>query len=263
LAIALLPWPLSMRIAALTCVVPLAASIEHPLRNGDAEVTVLDVGEGTAIVARTAGHVLVYGTGDSYGTAGRMAETIVAPYLRSVGARAIDRVVLKRLSSVAGDGLTALWAEMPVRQTLVGRDNDEAAYPADDPATLDCASAPSSWRWDGVAFEFRERDAGPACTLSVSTGQGEVVIQENRVMVAEAGGARWLVVSGRRAQRAAAKFALPNPELEGTTVLAAADVGAIRVRLHSARGPDGAQSGAETAPEGYRARRGTLWSASP
>ena len=257
LAFALLPWPLLMRIGAVICIVPLAAAVERPLSRGEAEVTVLDVGEGTAVVVRTAGHVLLYGTGDSYGTNGRMAETVVAPFLRSVGARAIDRVVLARPSPASGEGLAALWAEMPIRQTLVG--GVEAGAEGgllDDPTTLGCASVRSPWRWDGVTFEFRELDAGHACALVVTAGRGEVLIRADMTTID--GGAtegRWLVVSGRRAQRSAAKLALRHGELQGATVLATADSGAIRVRLDSASGPG--------APDAWRAHRRTLWSASP
>ena len=256
LAFALLPWPLLMRFAAAICVVPLAAAIERPLEHGNAEVTVLDVGEGTAVVVRTAGHVLVQGTGDSYGTNGRIAETVVAPYLRSVGARAIDLAVLDRVSTATAEGLVALWAEMPIRQTLVGEADGEAqAGSRDDPATRSCASVRGPWRWDGVTFEIRAPDAGHACTLSVSTGRGEVLIRGDVTAITEAAGGRWLVVSGRRAQKAAAKFALLQGELQGATVLATTDSGAIRVPLDGARGPG--------APEAWRTHRRTLWSASP
>jgi competence protein ComEC len=261
LAFALLPWPLLMRFAAAVCVVPLATAIERPLESGQAEVTVLDVGEGTAVVVRTAGHVLVHGTGDSYGTGGRIAETVVAPYLRSVGARAIDRAVLERVSTAAAEGLVALWAEMPILQTLVGQapvDEGDGAAEAgsrDDSSTRYCASEPHPWQWDGVTFQFREPDASHACTLSVSAGRGEVLIQADVTAIDAAAGGRWLVVSGRRAQRSVAKFALLHRELEGATVLSTADSGAIRVLLDGASGPGD--------PEAWRAHRRTLWSASP
>src|SRR6185369_5348220 len=103
--------------APLICVAPLAASIERPLKAGSAEITVLDVGEGSSVVVRTARHTLVYGTGDSYGTNGRIADGLVAPFLRSSGVHVIDRLVIPRMSPAAGAGVAALWAEMPIGQT--------------------------------------------------------------------------------------------------------------------------------------------------
>ena len=245
LLFAALPWPMLMRLAALACVVPLAASIERPLDAGSAEITALDVGEGTSVVVRTARHALVYGTGDSYGTDGRMTDSVVVPFLRSAGIRAIDRLVIPRASPVAGAGVAALWAEMPVLETLT----EEGAV---DSASISCASVPNPWQWDGVTFALRAAGAGHACVLTVSTAGGEVRIPEGGAVALE--GLRWVVVSGRRAQRSIAKYTRLHPEVEGAQVLATADQGAIRVRL---------DAGGPGAPEAYRASRRALWSDSP
>ncbi len=251
LALSALPWPLLMRLAPLICVAPLAASIERPLATGSAEITVLDVGEGTSVVVRTARHVLVYGTGDSYGTNGRVADSVVAPFLRSSGARAIDRLVIPRPSPASGAGVVALWAEMPIHQTLVGDPGD-----AVDVASVDCASVPGLWQWDGVTLALGSAGAGHACALSIRSEAGEVRIAGDvDAVVVEAESRRWLVVSGRRAQRSLAKYAQMHLEMQGAEVLAAADRGALRIPFDRARGPG--------SPETYRARRRTLWSGAP
>lgn len=252
LGFAAAPWPLLMRIAALICVAPLAASIERPLKAGAAEIAVLDVGEGFSVVVRTAHHVLVYGTGDSYGTNGRMAEAVVVPFLRSSGIHEIDRLAIPRNSPASGAGAVALLAEMPIDQTLVG---DPGA--TGDSANVDCASVPSVWRWDGVTFALGSvAGSGHACALTIRTGAGEVRIPGDiDAVVVDSVEHRWLVVSGRRAQRSLAKYAGLHPGLQDAEVLAASDLGAIRVRLEGARGPE--------VPEAYRAHRRTLWSGSP
>lgn len=267
LAMAALPWPLLMRLAPLICIAPLATSIDRPLKPAAAEVTVLDVGDGFAVVVRTAAHTLVYGTGDSYGTNGRVADSVVAPFLRSIGAHAIDRLVIPRVSAATGEGVVALWATMPIRETLVGDPAD-----AVDAVSVDCASVPSPWRWDGVTFALGATDAGHACDLRISTGaSGAVhVLAAAGAVLVETGEAnepiepagtvtpthhRWLVVSSRRAQRSIEKYARIRPDLQGAEIRIAADEGALRVLLDSARGP--------TTPEAYRAHRRTLWSTSP
>jgi competence protein ComEC len=292
LAMAALPWPLLMRLAPLICIAPLAASTDKPLKPGSAEVTVLDVGEGSAVVVRTASHTLVYGTGDSYGTHGRVAESVVVPFLRTSGVHSIDRLVVPRASPAAGDGVVALSAEMPVRQILVGD-----AVDALDGSSVDCASLPSRWDWDGVTFALGRTGAGHACELTIKAGGpgearvlGEIdavvvedgeagsvdtaVVRDGKATEIDAGrvedgGARnaragagriggrdhWLVVSSRRAQRSIEKYARFHPELRTAHVLVAADQGAVRVPLDRARGAG--------TPEAYRAHRRTLWSASP
>jgi len=230
---------------------------------------------------RTVGHTLVYGTGDSYGTNGRVADSVVVPFLRSSGVHVIDRLVIPRNSPAAGAGVVALLAEMPIGQILVG----DPAHAA-DASIVDCASVPSSWTWDGVTFALgAPGDGGHACALAIGTavdGQIRFLGDMDALVVESArdikrpgelegapGGAdriesidrvhpiprRWLVVSGRRAQRSLEKYARNHPELPGVEVLASADLGAIRVPLDSARGPG--------TPEAYRAHRRTLWSAAP
>ncbi len=286
IAMALMPWPLMLRLAALVCVVPLVAAVDGAPEPGSAEVTILDVGEGTSVVIRTAHHVLVYGTGDSYGTDGRMAEGVVIPFLRNSGARVIDRLVLSRPSVATAAGVTALLAEMPVRQTLVGG-------VAEGDGELGCAQATSAWQWDRVTFELlpvsatsNSADAGHACVLSVKTGRGRVLVpgnidvgtelrlarsgnlQADLVVVPRSGssaassaafieavGARWAVVSGRRVQRPAARFALARWEQHGAQVLATAELGAIRFQMDEARGVMG--------PQARRTDQRKLWAASP
>jgi competence protein ComEC len=251
LGLAALPWPLLMRLAPLICIAPLATSIDEPLAAGAAQITVLDVGEGAAVVVRTARHVLVYGTGDSYGTNGRVAENVVAPFLRSTGVHSIDRLVIPRASPASGAGVTALWAQMPIGRTLVGEKAD-----AVDPASIDCASEPSPWRWDGVTFVLGNASAGHACALAIRTAAGEVRIPGDiDAVIIQGDKPRWVVVPGRRARRSLAKYVRIHPELQGVEVLATADRGAIRVPLDGARGPG--------TPEAYRAHRRTLWSGSP
>lgn len=257
LTMAALPWPLLMRLAPLICIAPLAASVDRPLKVGSAEITVLDVGEGSAVVVRTAGHALVYGTGDSYGTNGRVAESVVVPFLRSSGVHAIDRLVIPRASPAAGAGVVALWAEMPIRQIVVGDPVDAA-----DSSSVECASVPSPWHWDGVPFAMGQVGAGHACELSIGAAAGAVrVLGDIDAVVVEATepiatrSRRWLVVSGRRAQRSIEKYARSHPELQDAEVLVTAERGAMRVPLDGARGPG--------SPESHRAHRRTLWSTSP
>jgi competence protein ComEC len=245
---ALMPWPMLLRLAALVCVAPLAAVVEGTPREGAAEVTMLDVGEGVSIVVRTARHVIVYGTGDSYGTDGRMAEGVLAPFLRDAGVGEVDLLIPGRTTAANAAGITALLALMPVRQTLV-----------------DCASLHSTWQWDGVTFELgpgasdtASADAGHACALSVSTSKARVRIPAAGAPAAafvEADGHRWAVSSGRRSLRAAGKRAPAGSAKQGVEVLATGDLGAIRFQIDGERGVVG--------PRARRADKRTLWAASP
>jgi competence protein ComEC len=237
---ALLPWPLRMRIAALVCVVPLTFTSDSLLEHGEAEVTVLDVGESSAIVVRTATHVLVFGTGDGYGTHGRTAENILVPFLRSHGVRAIDVLMVGQASSAAGEGVTALLAEMPVHQTFV-----------------DCADAIGARVWDGIPIVIGP-DTAHACLVSVSAGRAHVLIPGpgfKAALFAEEGTRRWAVVSGRRTERLSRKPVPAGWHEDDVNTLATAEVGALQLRIDATRGITG--------PTARRADRRTLWDASP
>jgi competence protein ComEC len=168
----LAPLPLRLRLAAVIWLLPLAASAPERIPAGGMKLTVLDVGRGTAIVVRTARHVLLYGTGESFGTEGRIVENIVLPFLRTESIGQIDALVLPRPTSV-----TSLLAALPVERTY-----------------MDCGEE-VSWTWDEVRFRIhpgRER-----CALQVMLANGaEVRMPGEGAIRLEAG--PWLVVSQRR-----------------------------------------------------------------
>jgi competence protein ComEC len=246
--ISLLPLPIALRVAPLIGVLPLAASVEPAPSDGTAEITILDVGEGTAVVVQTAHHVLVYDTGDVYGTEGRTAETVLIPFLRSRGARRIDTLILSRITPVGAFGVTALLAELPVARILAGGPSQpdlESAQPCNEGL---------AWRWDNVSFRPYESTT-KVCVLSIQSGAIRALVSTSASEFTNAVGARWAVVSGRRERNGREKAAIGRWRASGATVLAAGDTGAIRFRIDPVQGLGG--------PIAYRADSRTLWRASP
>jgi competence protein ComEC len=262
------PLPLALRLAPLIAVVPLATSVDAAPASGTAEITILDVGAGTAVVVQTAHHVLVYDTGDVYGTDGRTAETVLIPFLRSQGVRGVDTLVLSRLTPAGSPGITALLAELAVTEITAGATCRER-----------------SWRWDNVSFTTHAPTAG-TCVVTIENGgvlallPGDIDASAERVLASQtnvsaqlilvprhaseaassaeftrAVGARWAVVSGRRERNGHEKAAAGRWRASGASVLATADTGAIRFRIDPAQGLVG--------PEAYRADNRTLWRTSP
>jgi competence protein ComEC len=254
--VALLPLPRTLRFGAVIWLMPLTLAGTTAPAIGRAQITVLDVGEGTAIVAQTAHHVLVFGTGDVYGTAGRTAETVLIPFLRSRGVSAIDTLVVSERASSASSGITAVLAEMPVHKTLLN-----PRVPEDFDGAVHCKA--ESWTWDEVLFRVIPTGASvsgtdaEACLVKVETGSGRVLISgeidgrsEQRLTgttlaadvaivprhgsdsastpdFVRAVGARWAVVSGRREREGHTRPAVERWAQSGASVLATADLGAI------------------------------------
>jgi competence protein ComEC len=223
LAAAMLPMPLRVRLAAIAWLIPLALAEGEKIPERGFEVTVLDAGQGTAIVVRTARRALVYGTGEVYGTEGRAVENIVLPFLRRKGIDRVDALVLPRLAGPPSEGVTALLAAMPVESLLV------------------CGERTANWRWDEVSFEL-----GSECVLDIDSVAGRVRLQ-GRFVRSE----RWAVVSGRRPIEGREGPAWRRSNAAGVRVLTTDEGGAIRVLFDPTSGPG--------EPEPMRDSRPTLW----
>jgi competence protein ComEC len=231
-AVLLLPWPWRMRLAAAVCLVPLAAAHSGAPLPGGIDLTALDVGEGTAIVIQTARHTLVYGTGESYGTAGNRVENALLPFLRSRGIREIDALIVERLTPVTGAGVIALFAAMPVKRTFIG--GDAIA----DLNGAELCGTHQSWEWDGVRFRIAE-----SCNLLIATARGQVELTRAAALLTDAAGTHWSIVSGRAASA--------RQRLAGIRVLATAETGAVRFVINPKLGA--------TAPVGLRQARQAIW----
>ena len=57
-------------------------------------MTVLDVGQGVATVVRTAGHVLLYDTGPTFGPQADSGNRVIVPFLRAAGVKRLDAMVV-------------------------------------------------------------------------------------------------------------------------------------------------------------------------
>jgi len=146
---------------------------------GEAWVTALDVGQGLAVLVRTANRALLYDTGPAFGAEADSGERIVAPYLRAAGIATLDALVLTHDATDHTGGALSLLEAMEV-------DRVYSSLPESHPL-LALALSPRrclrgmDWEWDGVRFEMLHPAAGRAgraarrrndesCVLRVSTG---------------------------------------------------------------------------------------------
>lgn len=142
--------------------------------HGALEAVMLDVGQGEAIVLRTARHVLLYDTGPRMG-ASDAVEWVIAPYLRGQGLERLDRVIISHPDSDHSGGAERLRRAMPVADWLGGG-------PSPYPGTRACRAG-MTWDWDGVRFEILHPEAGyqgpdndGSCVLRVVAPGGRLLI---------------------------------------------------------------------------------------
>ncbi|MBD8730848.1 DNA internalization-related competence protein ComEC/Rec2 [Pseudomonas sp. CFBP 13710] len=113
---------------------------------GQADIWVLDVGQGLGVLVRTAQHQLLYDTGPGLGEIDAGA-SVVVPSLVALGVRRLDAMIISHAHLDHSGGAGTVMRRLPVDQTLAGEpDLLPAAWQAQP-----CEPG-RSWEWDEVKF---------------------------------------------------------------------------------------------------------------
>ncbi len=239
-------------------------------RPGEVELVVMDVGQGTAVLVRTARHQLLYDLGPP-GAGTDSGERVVLPLLRALGTGPPQQVILSHGDADHAGGLPGLRRALP-----------DIPLSAPSGAGIEGASvchAGQQWQWDDVDFRILHPPRGhPAhgnegsCVLRIDTPHGAMLLAGDVgrqaegellraargqlaaqvVLVPHHGSAgsstpEWVAAVAPRLALVSAghgnRFRHPRPEIVarwrdiGAEVLNTAESGALRVWL----GPQGLQ----------------------
>ena len=204
-AAAVLPWPWRWRLLFLPWALPLLLWQWPAPKEGEFEVVALDVGQGQAIVVRTAHHVLLVDSGPPIGKQGDAGQRIVLPYLQARGL-ALDRLLLSHTDIDHAGGAAAVLQAHAKADWLGSAATGFALHR--QRAGVPCRRG-QSWQWDGVNFRVlypeepddarAEHEANAmSCVLQVGNGRAEVLLpgdigvaQERELLVLQ--GADWRV----------------------------------------------------------------------
>jgi competence protein ComEC len=201
--LAVLPLPWRLRALALPLLLPLLAPpLERP-PPGRFELVAADVGQGTAVLVRTANHLLLYDTGPRYTPEADAGGRVLLPLLRARGERAIDRLVLSHRDSDHVGGAATLLAALPVREIVSSLEDGHPLRRAAVPHERCLAGG--RWRWDGVEFEWLHplpadyaavlRPNALSCVLRIAAGgrvallTGDIEAAQEAALVARAAAA--------------------------------------------------------------------------
>jgi len=171
-----LPLPWRVRLSGLPLLLPvLLWQAPHPAV-GEFELLAVDVGQGSAVMVRTATHALMYDAGPRYNRESDAGHRVLVPLLRALDLR-LDTLVLSHRDGDHIGGALAVLAMQPQVQLL--------SSIADDPQFQGTAArtrcvAGQSWRWDGVEFEVLQplaqdyeealKPNAMSCALRISNG---------------------------------------------------------------------------------------------
>ena len=121
---------------------------------GTFTMTVLDVGQGLAIVVRTHSHALLYDTGPRFTDDADAGGRIVAPYLRATGTRRLAAMIVSHQDTDHSGGALSILQTVPVDWLASSLPDDNAilAQRARDGGPVVRCVAGQRWEWDGVHF---------------------------------------------------------------------------------------------------------------
>lgn len=143
---------------------------------GEAELLVVDVGQGLSVVVRTREHALLYDMGPAIRDGFDAGERAVAPALHALGLHRIDRAVVSHGDNDHAGGFDAVRAEFPVLAAYAPEGVDLPI------STLPCLAG-HAWKWDGVEFRFLHPPPHfpylaneSSCVLSIRTEHGSALL---------------------------------------------------------------------------------------
>jgi competence protein ComEC len=174
LAVAALPW--AWRIWSIPLLLPLLLWQAPRPPDGGFELLAADVGQGNAVLVRTAHHALMFDTGPRFSLESDAGHRMLVPLLHHVQEK-LDMVVLSHRDIDHVGGAPAVLAMQPQAQLLSSLEADHSLQSL-RPAQR--CEAGQRWVWDGVQFEILHPQAAdyqpPArsnalsCVLRVSHG---------------------------------------------------------------------------------------------
>ncbi|MCX2981414.1 DNA internalization-related competence protein ComEC/Rec2 [Halieaceae bacterium IMCC14734] len=120
LLLCLLPAPLRWRWLAVPLLLPLLVPYRPAVPADTLVVNVLDVGQGLAVVLRTASHTVLYDTGAGDPAGPNMATAVILPYLYAQGIESLDLLVISHADNDHASGLDSVRAALPVQRIWLG-----------------------------------------------------------------------------------------------------------------------------------------------
>ena len=144
---------------------------------GAAWVDVLDVGQGMAVVVRTAAHSLLYDSGPLYSAEANAGQRVVVPYLRAAGVKRLDTTVISHRDKDHSGGVSAIQAALPIDRMLSSIPDLGGEF----------CHAGQQWEWDGVRFlvlhpdedDYRikvKKTNNLSCVLRIETAGGSILL---------------------------------------------------------------------------------------
>jgi len=177
------------RAWAMLWLVPLFVVRESPPEQGTFRLTVLDVGQGLAVVIATRQHALVYDTGPRFHETADAGGRVVAPFLRHTGIRHADGLIVSHVDLDHSGGAESLLQLVPLGWLSSSLPDDHAIVArarANGVTALTCLAG-QRWTWDEVHFavlhptladvdDSATKTNDRSCVVRIDTAHGSALL---------------------------------------------------------------------------------------
>ena len=174
--------PFSWRWQGLLWLAPVLLWQSVRPASGEFELLMLDIGQGSSVLVRTAGHSLLYDTGARHSERSDAGQRILVPLLAALDER-LDRLVLSHADNDHAGGAPAVLQARPQARVMGSL---PPAHPLHASPGVTTCQAGQQWEWEGVRFEVLHPAAGAAiteantnassCVLRISNGRRSALL---------------------------------------------------------------------------------------
>ena len=194
-----LPWSWRLRLLGLPLLLPVLLWRAPLPVLGQFELLAADIGQGNAVLVRTANHALLYDAGPRFSLESDAGHRVLVPLMQALHTR-LDTLVLSHRDLDHVGGAPAVLAMQPQAQLLSSIEADNALQSL-RPARR-CVAG-QHWEWDGVQFDVLHPQAADydtpsksnamSCVLRISNGAqtallvGDIEQPQEERLVAEYG----------------------------------------------------------------------------
>ncbi|MGI9047575.1 MAG: DNA internalization-related competence protein ComEC/Rec2 [Burkholderiales bacterium] len=181
----LLPRGFPARWIGIVALAPMC--LVKPARPGDGELwlTVLDVGQGLAVLAQTGHHALLYDSGPAFNSEVDAGNRIVAPYLLAAGINELSGMIVSHDDADHSGGAVSVLRALPTAW-LASSLPAPHVIQAHAAQSIQCFAG-QQWQWDGVRFEVLHptlesyqdatlKDNARGCVLKITSRFGAVLL---------------------------------------------------------------------------------------
>jgi competence protein ComEC len=191
-----LPWQL--RLLGMPMLLPVLFWQAARPAAGEFELLAADIGQGNAVIVRTATHALLYDAGPRFSRESDAGHRVLVPLLRALDVK-LDTVVLSHRDADHTGGALAVLAMQPQAQLM---SSIEPGHEIQAVRQATRCQAGQHWQWDGVNFSVLHpapedytgtaKSNAMSCVLKISNGRqsallaGDIELDQEASLVAQA-----------------------------------------------------------------------------